>query len=149
MVRKKDEKIVGPLLFYGILSTLLCYCQNHHCHILLHDNSYKHGPTSASSKSVNEVMKQNYVHMLQLLEDKRQLVEKVESLLQQTRSMDGKYQSQIETLKQRHAVDVERVKQFAVVAEKVRRERWVERQTARIKVLNYFGIKDTYTINNI
>ena len=68
------------------------------------------------------------------------MLEKVEELLQQVRSLDGKQQAQVQTLQQRHAVEIARTKQMAAAAEKVRRERWVERQTTRIKV-NIFPFK--------
>jgi predicted PurR-regulated permease PerM len=71
------------------------------------------------------------------LDDKKQLVQKVEELIQQLRNVESKHQTSIHALQQRHTVEIARTKQLAAAAEKIRRERWVERQTARIKVSDY------------
>ncbi|CAB3378666.1 Hypothetical predicted protein [Cloeon dipterum] len=87
--------------------------------------------------------------MEKLLSDKKMLVEKVEELVQKLREAESKHMGAIQALQQRQTVEIARTKQIAAAAEKVRREKWVERQTARIKELTVKGLEPELTRLNL
>ncbi|XP_065352407.1 centrosomal protein of 131 kDa [Cloeon dipterum] len=87
--------------------------------------------------------------MEKLLSDKKMLVEKVEELVQKLREAESKHVGAIQALQQRQTVEIARTKQIAAAAEKVRREKWVERQTARIKELTVKGLEPELTRLNL
>ncbi|XP_059487468.1 centrosomal protein of 131 kDa isoform X2 [Neocloeon triangulifer] len=87
--------------------------------------------------------------MEKLLSDKKSLVEKVEELVQKLREAENKHLGAIQALQQRQTVEIARTKQIAAAAEKVRREKWVERQTARIKELTVKGLEPELTRLNL
>lgn len=64
---------------------------------------------------------------LQLLKDKASLCEKVAAL---TRRIE----SQAQTSEHKLQTEIARVKETALAAEKIRRERWVRENTKKIKV---------------
>lgn len=69
-------------------------------------------------------------------------MEKVEELVQKLREAESKNLSAIQALQQRQTIEIARTKQIAAATEKVRREKWVERQTARIKAKLLFVSSD-------
>jgi hypothetical protein len=73
-------------------------------------------------------------------------VEKVEELVQKLRETESKHLSGIQALQQRQTIEIARTKQIAAATEKVRREKWVERQTARIKAKLNFSLVDNKLI---
>lgn len=69
-------------------------------------------------------------HFLQLLKDKASLCEKVAALTRRLESQSIAAEHKLQN-------EIQRIKETAMVAEKIRRERWVRENTKKIKV-NFF-----------
>ena len=73
----------------------------------------------------------------QLIDDKKALSEKCEKLVTQMKEMERKYTMNSKTMEERHSIELERQKDNLIQAEKSRRERWIQEQSKKIKVLKY------------
>jgi len=76
---------------------------------------------------------QNFIE--QLLAEKTDLTEKCDSLVRQIKEMEQKIQRDLKVITERHAVELQRAKENIAASEKIRRERWLEMKTSKIKVL--------------
>ncbi|KAL0272688.1 UNVERIFIED_CONTAM: hypothetical protein PYX00_005560 [Menopon gallinae] len=77
----------------------------------------------------------------QLLQEKKALNEKVEKLVEDLKSGEERYQRNLKTIEQRHAIEIQRVKETQAVAEKLRREKWMDIKTQKIKEMTVKGLE--------
>lgn len=70
----------------------------------------------------------------QLIAEKTDLTQKCDSLAQRMKETERKIQRDVKVINDRHAVELQRARENAAAAEKIRRERWLEMKTSRIKV---------------
>jgi len=75
---------------------------------------------------------QNFIE--QLLAEKTDLTQKCDSLAQRIKEMEQKIQRDLKVITERHAVELQRAKENIAASEKIRRERWLEMKTSKIKV---------------
>lgn len=69
-----------------------------------------------------------------LIAEKTNLVEKCDSLVRQRKQIEEKIQRDLKVIAERHSIELQRVKENMAASEKIRRERWVETKTLKIKV---------------
>jgi 5-azacytidine-induced protein 1 len=71
----------------------------------------------------------------QLIAEKTDLTQKCDFLARQIKEMEQKIQRDLKVITERHAVELQRVKDNIMASEKIRRERWLEMKTSKIKVI--------------
>ncbi|CAL7942716.1 unnamed protein product [Xylocopa violacea] len=77
----------------------------------------------------------------QLISEKTVLTEKCNSLAQKVKEMERKMQRDSKAAADRHAVELQRAKERFAAAEKIKRERWIEARTAKIKEMTVKGLE--------
>ena len=76
-----------------------------------------------------------------LVEQNKALQAKTEKLLKLIEDTNIKHERRLKSLTERHAVELTRAKEFHEASEKVRRDRWEQQQTERIKELTMKGME--------
>lgn len=69
-----------------------------------------------------------------LLSEKKELTEKCNELALSIKDMEIQHQRQMKICVDRHAIELQKTKDMCAASEKVRRNRWVEAKTSKIKV---------------
>ncbi|XP_019696478.1 centrosomal protein of 131 kDa isoform X2 [Harpegnathos saltator] len=77
----------------------------------------------------------------QLIAEKTDLTQKCDSLVRQMKEMEQKIQRNVKVINERHAVELQRMRENAAAAEKIRRERWLEMKTSKIKEMTVKGLE--------
>lgn len=86
------------------------------------------------------IVKRHQKFIEQLLAEKTDLTQKCDSLARQIKDMEQKIQRDLKVISERHAVELQRAKENIVASEKIRRERWLEMKTSKIKVIVNFRL---------
>lgn len=81
------------------------------------------------------IVKRHQKFIEQLIAEKTNLTQKCDSLAQQIKDIEQKIQRDLKVITERHAVELQRAKENIAASEKIRRERWLEMKTSKIKVL--------------
>lgn len=81
------------------------------------------------------IVKRHQKFIEQLLAEKTDLTQKCDSLARQIKEMEQKIQRDLKVISERHAVELQRTKENMAASEKIRRERWLEMKTSKIKVI--------------
>lgn len=69
----------------------------------------------------------------QVLNEKKQIREKFDKMM---KAMELKHENTIQVIEERHKIEMKREKEKFSTAEKIRRERWIDQKTKKIKVSN-------------
>ncbi|CAL1548570.1 unnamed protein product [Lymnaea stagnalis] len=88
-----------------------------------------------------EAIKRHLSFIDQLIDDKKNLGEKCEKLVTELKTIDKKYQEKIKSLESSHVVEMTKVKEVHSAAEKLRREKWIEDKTKKIKEMTVKGLE--------
>lgn len=80
------------------------------------------------------IVKRHQKFIEQLINEKTDLTQKCDSLARQIKEMEQKVQRDLKVITERHAVELQRTKDNMAASEKIRRERWLEMKTSKIKV---------------
>ena len=87
-----------------------------------------------TQKSEYETAIQRHLSFIdQLIDDKKALGEKCEKLVGEIKKIEARYQANTEAMAERHKVEMAKAKDLFAAAEKLRREKWVEEKTRKIK----------------
>ena len=87
-----------------------------------------------TQKSEYETAIQRHLSFIdQLIDDKKALGEKCEKLVGEIKKMESKYQAKSTATEEKHKVEMSKAKDLFAAAEKLRREKWVEEKTKKIK----------------
>lgn len=81
------------------------------------------------------MVKRHQKFIEQLIAEKKDLTQKCDTLARQIKEMEQKIQRDIKVITERHAVELQRAKENIAASEKIRRERWLEMKTSKIKVI--------------
>lgn len=81
------------------------------------------------------VVKRHQKFIEQLIAEKTDLAQKCDILARQIKEMEQKAQRDLKVITERHAVELQRVRENITASEKIRRERWLEIKTTKIKVI--------------
>ncbi|XP_046412848.1 centrosomal protein of 131 kDa [Neodiprion fabricii] len=77
----------------------------------------------------------------QIISDKKNLTEKCNSLTEHIKEMEVKYHRELKVVADRHAVELRRARELCAASEKIRRERWLEAKTSKIKEMTVKGLE--------
>ncbi|XP_036140983.1 centrosomal protein of 131 kDa isoform X2 [Monomorium pharaonis] len=87
------------------------------------------------------IIKRHQKFIEQLLAEKKDLTQKCDSLARQIKEMEQKIQRDLKVITERHAVELQRAKENIAASEKIRRERWLEMKTSKIKEMTVKGLE--------
>ncbi|NXN79888.1 CP131 protein, partial [Bombycilla garrulus] len=77
----------------------------------------------------------------QLLDDKKVLSEKCEAVVAELKQVDQKYSQKISQMQEQHELEIKKLKELMSATEKVRREKWIEEKTKKIKEITVKGLE--------
>ncbi|XP_026673726.1 centrosomal protein of 131 kDa isoform X2 [Ceratina calcarata] len=87
------------------------------------------------------IVKRHQSFIEQLISEKSELTEKCNSLVQRVKEIEIKMQRDLKVADDRYAVELQRAKEHFAAAEKIKRERWIEARTTRIKEMTVKGLE--------
>ncbi|XP_061934669.1 centrosomal protein of 131 kDa isoform X3 [Apis cerana] len=87
------------------------------------------------------IVKRHQKFIEQLIQEKTDLTEKCNSLMQKVKEIEIKMQRDLKAAADRHVVELQRAKDHLAAAEKIKRERWIEARTTKIKEMTVKGLE--------
>ncbi|XP_060830205.1 centrosomal protein of 131 kDa isoform X2 [Bombus pascuorum] len=87
------------------------------------------------------IVKRHQKFIEQLISEKTDLTEKCNSLAQKVKEIEIKMQRDLKAATERHTVELQRAKEHFAAAEKIKRERWIEARTTKIKEMTVKGLE--------
>ncbi|KAK7111870.1 centrosomal protein of 131 kDa-like [Littorina saxatilis] len=88
-----------------------------------------------------EAIKRHLSFIDQLIDDKKSLSEKCEQLVRELKTIDRKYQDKIKSVEDNHSIEMTKLKEVHMAAEKLRREKWIDEKTKKIKDMTVKGLE--------
>ncbi|KAL2713892.1 centrosomal protein of 131 kDa-like [Vespula squamosa] len=92
-------------------------------------------------KKYQTIVKRHQKFMEKLISEKTDLTDKCNSLAQSIKEIESKAQKDMKVCTERHLVDLQRAKEHFAASEKIRRERWLEARTSKIKEMTVKGLE--------
>ncbi|XP_078510300.1 centrosomal protein of 131 kDa isoform X2 [Lissotriton helveticus] len=77
----------------------------------------------------------------QLIDDKKLLSEKCESVVMELKKVDQKYTKKLSQMQEHHELEIKKLKELMSATEKVRREKWIDEKTKKIKEITVKGLE--------
>ncbi|XP_056286453.1 centrosomal protein of 131 kDa [Pseudoliparis swirei] len=77
----------------------------------------------------------------QLIQDKKQLGERCEGVVGELQTVDHKYTKKISQLQEQHDLEIKKLKELMSATEKIRREKWIDEKTKKIKEITVKGLE--------
>ncbi|XP_069055852.1 centrosomal protein of 131 kDa isoform X1 [Pleurodeles waltl] len=77
----------------------------------------------------------------QLIDDKKILSEKCESVVMELKQVDQKYTKKLSQMQEQHELEIKKLKELMSATEKVRREKWIDEKTKKIKEITVKGLE--------
>ncbi|CAL8305606.1 unnamed protein product [Boreogadus saida] len=77
----------------------------------------------------------------QLIDDKKALGERCEALVAELQQVDHKYTKKISQMEEQHQLEIKKLKELMSATEKVRREKWIDEKTKKIKEITVRGLE--------
>ncbi|NXX18346.1 CP131 protein, partial [Podargus strigoides] len=77
----------------------------------------------------------------QLIDDKKVLSEKCEAVVAELKQVDQKYGKKITQIQEQHELEIKKLKELMSATEKIRREKWIDEKTKKIKEITVKGLE--------
>ncbi|XP_019730088.1 centrosomal protein of 131 kDa isoform X2 [Hippocampus comes] len=77
----------------------------------------------------------------QLIGDKKALSERCEGAIAELKLVDHKYTKKISQMQEQHEMEIKKLKELMSVTEKIRREKWIDEKTKKIKEITVKGLE--------
>ncbi|XP_061611324.1 centrosomal protein of 131 kDa isoform X10 [Phyllopteryx taeniolatus] len=77
----------------------------------------------------------------QLIGDKKALSERCEGVIAELKLVDHKYTKKISQMQEQHEMEIKKLKELMSVTEKIRREKWIDEKTKKIKEITVKGLE--------
>ncbi|XP_076230569.1 centrosomal protein dilatory isoform X4 [Nomia melanderi] len=95
----------------------------------------------AQEEKYKAIVKRHQKFIEQLIAEKTELTEKCNCLAQRVKCIEGRMQRDLRAAADRHTVELQRAKEHYAAAEKIKRERWIEARTTKIKEMTVKGLE--------
>ncbi|XP_066602779.1 centrosomal protein of 131 kDa-like [Prorops nasuta] len=99
------------------------------------------GRLDSQEKKYCVIVKRHQKFVEQVLREKSELNDKCDALARRMKEMEAKAQRDLKVLADRHSVELRKTKEHCAAAEKIRRERWLETKTTKIKAMTVKGLE--------
>ncbi|XP_067403355.1 centrosomal protein of 131 kDa isoform X4 [Emydura macquarii macquarii] len=76
-----------------------------------------------------------------LIDDKKVLSEKCEAVVAELKQVDQKYTKKIAQMQEQHELEIKKLKELMSATEKIRREKWIDEKTKKIKEITVKGLE--------
>ncbi|XP_036427894.1 centrosomal protein of 131 kDa isoform X2 [Colossoma macropomum] len=77
----------------------------------------------------------------QLIDDKKALSERCEGVVAELKQVDQKYTKKISQMQEQHELEIKKLKELMSASEKIRREKWIDEKTKKIKEITVKGLE--------
>ncbi|XP_077958766.1 centrosomal protein of 131 kDa isoform X2 [Gasterosteus aculeatus] len=77
----------------------------------------------------------------QLINDKKLLSERCEGVVGELKQVDQKYTKKIVQMQEQHEMEIKKLKELMSATEKIRREKWIDEKTKKIKEITVKGLE--------
>ncbi|NXC42863.1 CP131 protein, partial [Penelope pileata] len=77
----------------------------------------------------------------QLIDDKKMLSEKCETVVAELKQVDQKYGKKLTQMQEQHELEIKKLKELMSATEKIRREKWIDEKTKKIKEITVKGLE--------
>ncbi|KAM9716461.1 centrosomal protein of 131 kDa isoform 2-T3 [Menidia menidia] len=77
----------------------------------------------------------------QLINDKKALSERCEGVVAELKQVDQKYTKKMAQMQQQHETEIKKLKDLMSASEKIRREKWIDEKTKKIKEITVKGLE--------
>ncbi|XP_053727465.1 centrosomal protein of 131 kDa isoform X3 [Synchiropus splendidus] len=77
----------------------------------------------------------------QLISDKKVLSERCEAVMAELKQVDQKYTKKISHMQEQHDMEIKKLKDLMSASEKIRREKWIDEKTKKIKEITVKGLE--------
>ncbi|XP_075297169.1 centrosomal protein of 131 kDa isoform X3 [Opisthocomus hoazin] len=77
----------------------------------------------------------------QLIGEKKVLSEKCEAVVAELKQVDQKYGKKITQMQEQHELEIKKLKELMSATEKIRREKWIDEKTKKIKEITVKGLE--------
>ncbi|OPJ88435.1 5-azacytidine-induced protein 1 [Patagioenas fasciata monilis] len=77
----------------------------------------------------------------QLIDDKKVLSEKCEAVVAELKQVDQKYGKKLTQMQEQHELEIKKLKELMSATEKIRREKWIDEKTKKIKEITVKGLE--------
>ncbi|XP_051273234.1 centrosomal protein of 131 kDa isoform X4 [Dicentrarchus labrax] len=77
----------------------------------------------------------------QLINDKKALSERCEGVVVELKQVDQKYTKKIAQMQEQHEMEIKKLKELMSATEKIRREKWIDEKTKKIKEITVKGLE--------
>ncbi|XP_056152829.1 centrosomal protein of 131 kDa isoform X2 [Lampris incognitus] len=77
----------------------------------------------------------------QLIDDKKALSERCEGVVGELKQVDQKYTKKIAQMQEQHEMEIKKLKELMSATEKIRREKWIDEKTKKIKEITVKGLE--------
>ncbi|XP_057320556.1 centrosomal protein of 131 kDa [Microplitis mediator] len=95
----------------------------------------------AQKNKYQNIIRRHQKFVEQLIEEKKQLSDKCNTLATTIKDMEVKHHREIKLAMEKHGIEIQRTRDMCLAGEKIRRERWLEAKTSKIKEITVKGLE--------
>ncbi|XP_043494468.1 centrosomal protein of 131 kDa [Polistes fuscatus] len=111
------------------------------CEKLKVENKNHLSMMETQEKKYQGIVKRHQKFMKKLINEKTDLTDKCNNLARRIKEMELKSEKDLKVCTERHIVELQRAKERFAASEKIKRERWLESRTSKIKEMTVKGLE--------